>query len=38
MPLDQAALFSCAVITGVGSVVNTAKVPAVPKAEPAGIF
>ncbi len=28
LPLDQAALFSCAVITGVGSVVNTAKVPA----------
>ena len=28
LPLDQAALFSCAVITGVGSVFNTAKVPA----------
>ena len=28
LPLDQAALFSCAVITGVGAVVNTAKVPA----------
>ena len=28
LPLDQAALFSCAVITGVGNVVNAAKVPA----------
>lgn len=28
LPLDEAALFSCAVITGVGSVVNAAKVPA----------
>lgn len=28
LPLDQAALFSCAVITGVGDVVNAAKVPA----------
>ncbi len=28
LPLDLAALFSCAVITGVGAVVNAAKVPA----------
>ncbi|MHB8766855.1 MAG: zinc-dependent alcohol dehydrogenase family protein [Deferrisomatales bacterium] len=28
LPLDEAALFSCAVITGVGAVVNTAQVPA----------
>ena len=28
LPLDQAALFGCAVLTGVGAVVNTAKVPA----------
>ncbi len=28
LPLDHAALFSCAVITGVGNVVNAAKVPA----------
>jgi alcohol dehydrogenase len=28
LPLEEAALFSCAVITGVGAVVNTAKVPA----------
>ena len=28
LPLDQAALFSCAVITGVGAVINTANVPA----------
>jgi alcohol dehydrogenase len=27
-PLDKAALFGCAVMTGVGAVVNTAKVPA----------
>ncbi len=27
LPLDVAAVFSCAVITGVGAVVNTAKVP-----------
>ena len=27
LPLDEAALFSCAVITGVGAVLNTAKVP-----------
>jgi alcohol dehydrogenase len=27
LPLDQAALFGCAVITGVGAVVNTAAVP-----------
>ncbi|RKZ36783.1 MAG: alcohol dehydrogenase, partial [Gammaproteobacteria bacterium] len=27
LPLDEAALFGCAVITGVGAVVNTAKVP-----------
>ncbi len=28
LPLDQAALFGCAVLTGVGAVVNTAKIPA----------
>lgn len=28
LPFDQAALFGCAVITGVGAVVNTAQVPA----------
>jgi alcohol dehydrogenase len=28
LPLDQAALFGCAVLTGVGAVVNTARVPA----------
>ena len=28
MPLDRAALMSCAVLTGVGAVLNTAKVPA----------
>jgi S-(hydroxymethyl)glutathione dehydrogenase/alcohol dehydrogenase len=28
MPLDRAALVSCAVLTGVGAVLNTAKVPA----------
>ncbi|MFP6712218.1 MAG: zinc-dependent alcohol dehydrogenase family protein [Rhodospirillales bacterium] len=28
LPLDHAALFSCAVITGVGSVINSANVPA----------
>jgi Zn-dependent alcohol dehydrogenase len=28
LPLDEAALFGCAVLTGVGSVVNTAKIPA----------
>ena len=28
VPLDQAALFGCAVLTGVGAVVNTARVPA----------
>jgi len=28
LPLEQAALFSCAVITGVGSVVNAARMPA----------
>ena len=28
LPLDEAALFGCAVLTGVGAVVNTAKVPA----------
>lgn len=28
LPLDQAALFSCAVITGVGAVINAANVPA----------
>ncbi|HYF49860.1 MAG TPA: zinc-dependent alcohol dehydrogenase family protein [Planctomycetota bacterium] len=28
VPLDKAALFGCAVLTGVGAVVNTAKVPA----------
>ena len=28
IPLDEAALFGCAVLTGVGAVVNTAKVPA----------
>jgi alcohol dehydrogenase len=27
VPLDEAALFGCAVLTGVGAVVNTAKVP-----------
>lgn len=27
LPLDRAALFGCAVLTGVGAVVNTAKVP-----------
>ena len=27
VPLDLAALFGCAVITGVGAVVNTAKMP-----------
>jgi alcohol dehydrogenase len=27
LPLDEAALFGCAVLTGVGAVVNTAKVP-----------
>ena len=27
LPLDEAALFSCAVITGVGAVLNTAQVP-----------
>lgn len=27
LPFDQAALFGCAVLTGVGAVVNTAKVP-----------
>ncbi len=27
LPLDQAALFGCAVITGVGAVVNTARMP-----------
>jgi alcohol dehydrogenase len=28
LPLDEAALFGCAVLTGVGAVINTAKVPA----------
>jgi alcohol dehydrogenase len=28
LPLDKAALFGCAVLTGVGAVINTAKVPA----------
>ena len=28
LPLDQAALFGCAVLTGVGAVLNTAQVPA----------
>ncbi len=28
LPLEEAALFGCAVLTGVGAVVNTAKVPA----------
>jgi alcohol dehydrogenase len=28
LPLDQAALFGCAVLTGVGAVINTARVPA----------
>jgi alcohol dehydrogenase len=28
LPLDEAALFGCAVLTGVGAVVNTAKIPA----------
>ena len=28
VPLDEAALFGCAVLTGVGAVVNTARVPA----------
>ena len=28
LPLDEAALFGCAVLTGVGAVVNTAQVPA----------
>ncbi|MGH6785036.1 MAG: zinc-binding dehydrogenase, partial [Sphingomicrobium sp.] len=28
LPLDQAALFGCAVLTGVGAVINTAKFPA----------
>jgi alcohol dehydrogenase len=28
LPLDEAALFGCAVLTGVGAVLNTAKVPA----------
>jgi alcohol dehydrogenase len=28
LPLDEAALFGCAVLTGVGSVINTAKMPA----------
>jgi alcohol dehydrogenase len=28
LPFDQAALFGCAVLTGVGAVVNTARVPA----------
>jgi alcohol dehydrogenase len=28
LPLDEAALFGCAVLTGVGAVVNTAKMPA----------
>ncbi|MGH8704297.1 MAG: zinc-dependent alcohol dehydrogenase family protein [Burkholderiales bacterium] len=28
LPLDEAALFGCAVLTGVGAVVNTARVPA----------
>ncbi len=28
LPFDEAALFGCAVLTGVGAVVNTAKVPA----------
>ena len=28
LPLDQAALFGCAVLTGVGAVINTAKTPA----------
>jgi len=31
IPLDVAAVFSCAVITGVGAVVNTAKVPMGPR-------
>src|SRR5205807_2340377 len=28
LPLDEAALFGCAVLTGVGAVINTAKVSA----------
>jgi len=28
LPLDEAALFGCAVLTGVGAVINTARVPA----------
>lgn len=28
LPLDEAALFGCAVLTGVGAVVNTARIPA----------
>jgi alcohol dehydrogenase len=28
LPLDEAALFGCAVLTGVGAVINTAKIPA----------
>ena len=28
LPLDEAALFGCAVLTGVGAIINTAKVPA----------
>jgi alcohol dehydrogenase len=28
LPLDEAALFGCAVLTGVGAVINTAKMPA----------
>src|SRR5918911_1214071 len=28
LPLDEAALFGCAVLTGVGAVINTAKLPA----------
>src|SRR3712207_9387179 len=28
LPLEEAALFGCAVLTGVGAVVNTARVPA----------
>ena len=28
LPLDQAALFGCAVLTGVGAVINTARIPA----------
>ena len=37
LPLDEAALFGCAVLTGVGAVVNTAQVPAGPTVAVVGL-